>query len=163
MKNLKKLLPPLLLCLVFLNCQRDDICPEVTEVTPLLIIEFYDDEDEETLTAVQGLLLQAIGEEDTLFGPVTTNRINIPLRTNENTTSYRFVRNSGTENENVDTLSFSYNPSPEYLNRACGFIVSYLDMEVEIIDDEDNWILTESVEQNDIINETEEAHIFLTH
>ncbi|WP_424493408.1 DUF6452 family protein [Salinimicrobium sp. GXAS 041] len=163
MKKLKNFLLPLLLCLVFLNCQKDDICPEGTEVTPLLIIEFYDDEDEETLTAVQGLLLQAIGEEDTLFGPVTTNRISIPLRTNENATSYRFIRNSGTDTENVDTISFSYNPSPEYLNRACGFVVNYLDMDVEIIEDEENWILTESVEQNDIINETEDAHIFLTH
>lgn len=165
MKNLKKLFPALLFISLFSGCQRDDLCPESTEVTPLLVIEFYDDEDRTQLRAVQNFIVQATGEEDTLFGPVNTNRIEIPLRTDQSSTEYLFTTNSGTETENTDTITFRYNPSPQYLNRACGFIVNYLGLVAEIQEDEDNWILYDIVREINIEveNETEEAHIYLTH
>lgn len=165
MKKLKKLVSVLLLCLLLLNCQKDDICPESTAVTPLLKIEFNDLEDETRLKAVQDLQVKAVSVEDSLFGPVTANEISIPLRTDESITTYEFVRNSGTDLANRDTISFFYNPSPEYLNRACGFIVNYLGIQVEVVDDGDNWILSEFVQRTDVENEleSEEAHIILTH
>ena len=163
MKNMKRIFP--VLCLFFLlpGCQKDDICPGDTEITPLLIIEFYDQEDPTRLKAVPGLLVHAPSQEDTLFGPENVNRIEIPLRTDQNTTEYRFVRNSGTATENEDIITFFYNPSPEYLNRACGFVVNYLGMEASTVDDENNWIISESVQQINVENETEEAHIYLMH
>ena len=162
MKNFSKIFPIFLLAQLLVSCQRDDICPESTEVTPLLIIEFYDREDLTRLKAVQNLIVHATGEEDTLLGPVTTNGIQIPLRTNQNFTEYRFIRNSGGETENIDTITFSYTPSPEYVNRACGFIVSYNGIDSNIHGDGENWLLQDFILQNNIENETE-AHISITH
>lgn len=163
MNILKRFLPVLYLLFLLPGCQRDDICPEDIEVTPLLIVEFYDREDPSRLKAVPNLLVYATNQEDTLFGPQNVNRIEIPLRTDQNTTEYRFVRNSGTASKNQDIITFFYNPSPEYINRACGFVVNYLGMEASIADDENNWIIRESVQQTNVENETEEAHIFLMH
>ena len=162
MKLLTKIFPLLCFCFALAGCQKDDICPESTEVTPLLIIEFYDEEDVTRLNSVPNLVIQAVGEEDTLLGPTTTNRIAIPLRTDQSFTEYRFTRNSQTETENIDTLAFTYNPSTEYINRACGFKVNYLDLDLNLYEDEDNWILSELVLQNNVENETE-AHISFTH
>lgn len=163
MQNLKVFFPALFLAFVLFGCQRDDICPESTEVTPLLIIEFYDDEERTRLKSVPNLLVHAVGHEDTLLGPATVNSIAIPLRTDQNTTDYRFVRDSGGPTENVDTITFFYDPSREYLNRACGFKVNFLGIDANTHEDEDNWIATEVILQNNVENETEEAHISLTH
>lgn len=161
MKNLKNLFILLGFCLLISGCQRDDICPGSTPVTPLLVIEFYDSEDPTRLLSVPNLLVQAIGE-DTLLGPASANSIAIPLRTDQNTTDYRFIRNSGTATENIDTITFSYDPVPEYLNRACGFIVNYLGMDANTHRDGDNWISSELIIETDIEDDTE-AHIYITH
>lgn len=169
MKNLKILFFTIGLCLLISGCQRDDICPEGTPITPLLIIEFYDTEDPTRLLSVPNLLVQAIGE-DTLLEPESVNRIAIPLRTDQSTTDYLFVRNSGTANENIDTITFSYDPAPEYLNRACGFIVNYIGLDASTHRDEDNWINSELIIETDIeieieteIEDETEAHIYITH
>lgn len=162
MKILKYFFSAFFLFVLLAGCQRDDLCPASTPVTPLLLIEFYDREDLSRLKAVQNLIVHATGEEDTLLGPVTTNNIRIPLRTDQNFTTYRFIRNSGGTTENIDTISFTYSPSPEYLNRACGFIVNYRGIDANIHQDGDNWVRSQIIRQIDVENETE-AHIYLIH
>lgn len=143
------------------GCQKDDICPEGTETTPLLVIEFYDAEDPSRLKAVQNLVVRAAGEE-IFLGPVTTNSISIPLRTNENVTEYSFISNNGGNTENEDVISFSYDPAPRYLNRACGYKVEFTNIDANTLQDEDNWIISEIIIQENVENETE-AHISITH
>ena len=145
-----------------LGCQRDDICPEGTETTPLLVIEFYDPLDPTRLKAVQNLTVRATGKEEIFLGPVTVNTVSIPLRTNENFTEYTFTANTDGEEENSDVISFTYSPDPEYLNRACGYKINYNNMDVAIHDDDNNWILSETIIQESVENETE-AHIYFTH
>jgi hypothetical protein len=145
-----------------LGCQRDDICPEGTETTPLLVIEFYDPLDPTRLKAVPNLMVRASGKEDVLLGPETVNTISIPLRTNENFTEYIFTTNSGSDEENEDIVSFTYSPDPEYLNRACGYKINYNSLDVAVNADEDNWIISETIIQESVENETE-AHIYFTH
>jgi hypothetical protein len=147
---------------LLLACQRDDICPEGTETTPLLVIEFYDAQDLTGLKAVQGLVVQATGMEEAYLGPETTNSISIPLRTDENFTEYSFIYNSGSEDENEDKVTFSYSPDLEYLNRACGYKINYSNLDVVVHQDEDNWIQAQIIIQENIENETE-AHISFTH
>lgn len=146
---------------VVLGCQKDDICPEGTETTPLLFIEFYDAEDPSRLKAVQNLTVRAAGKE-IFLGPVTTNNIKIPLRTNENVTEYSFIANSGGSSENEDKISFTYDPAPRYLNRACGYKVEFTNIDANTLRDEDNWIISEIIVQENVENETE-AHISITH
>ncbi len=143
------------------GCQKDDICPEGSETTPLLVIEFYDVADPSQLKAVPNLVVQADGEE-IFSGPETVNTISIPLRTNENVTEYRFIRNSGRDTENEDRISFSYDPAPEYLNRACGYKVNFENIDANTLPDDDNWIVSEVILQENVENETE-AHISITH
>lgn len=144
------------------GCQKDDICPAGTLTTPLLVIEFYDREDITRLKAVQNLVVQASGMEEVLLGPVTTNSISIPLRTGQNFTEYTFTYNSGRDDENEDVVSFNYSPNPEYINRACGFRISYTNLDVSIHNDEENWLLSEIIIQDNIEDEAE-AHISFTH
>ena len=150
------------LILLLQGCQKDDICPEGTITTPLLIIEFLDEEDITRLKAAQNLRVQATGMEEVLLGPITTNSISIPLRTNGNTTEYSFTINSGSDRENTDVVSFSYDSNPQYINRACGYRAVFNNIEVMVHDDEDNWILSEIILQDNIEDETE-AHISFTH
>lgn len=163
MKIIKLLFSAFLLLVLLGGCQRDDLCPGTTPVTPLLQIEFYDREDLTRLKAVQNLIVHAVGEEDTLLGPQTTNSIQIPLRTDQNFTAYRFIRNSGnSETQNIDTITFTYSPSPEYLNRACGFIVNYRGIDASNHQDGDTWIQSQIIQQQDVENETS-THIYLIH
>ncbi len=148
--------------LLFISCQKDDICAEGTVTTPLLQIEFFDDEKPETLKVVEGLTVIAVGEEEILLGPTTTNNIAIPLKTDQSFTEYRFIRNSGTDEENVDIIRFDYLPTPDYINRACGFKINFLDLTMTRSSDEDPWILSEIVNIEDIENDTE-THISFTH
>lgn len=161
MMNIQKWLFLGVVFTVMQGCQKDDICPEGTATTPLLVIEFYDREDITRLKAVRNLTIQASGMEEPLLDPETTNSISIPLRTNENSTEYIFTYNSGDE-ENRDTVSFSYSPNPEYINRACGYRINYNNLDVAVHDDEDNWIISALILQENIEDETE-AHISFTH
>lgn len=144
------------------GCQKDDICPEGTETTPLLVIEFYDPLDPTRLKAVPNLMVRATGKEEVLLEPSTVNTISIPLRTDENFTEYIFTYDSGGDDENEDVVSFTYSPDPEYLNRACGFKINFNGLDVAVTGDENNWILSETVIQESVENETA-AHIYFTH
>lgn len=147
--------------ILLFGCQKDDICPEGTETTPLLVIEFYDVQDPSRLKAVQNLVVQATGE-DIYLGPETTNRIEIPLKTAENVTEYQFTSSDQSGSENTDVIRFSYDPSPQYLNRACGYKVNYENIDAGTVPDENNWINSEVVLQENIENEAE-VHIAITH
>lgn len=162
MKSIQKWLFLGSFILILSGCQKDDICPEGTETTPLLVIDFFDTEDPTRQKAVQNLVVRGAGMEEAVLGPVTTNSISIPLRTDENSTEYIFTYNSGSEEENQDVVTFLYSPNPEYLNRACGFKVNYSNLDVSVHGDDDNWIISEIILQDNIENETE-AHISFTH
>ena len=162
MKQLQKWHLWVLVFGIFSGCQKDDICPPGTETTPLLVIEFFDSEDPSRLAAVQNLVVRATGKEDNFLGPVTTNAISIPLRTDQNFTEFSFISNSGGENENEDIVTIFYDPQPEYLNRACGFKINYQNIDVTIADDENNWIDGRIILQENVEDATE-AHISFTH
>lgn len=162
MKIIRKSFPVLFLFLLLSGCQRDDLCPGSTPVTPLLLIEFYDREEPTRLKAVPNLVVQATGEDEPLLGPITTNNILIPLRTDQNHTEYRFVRDANRETENIDTITFTYSTSEQYLNRACGYIVNYLGIDASVHQDGDTWIRSQIIQQTDVVNETE-VHIYLIH
>ena len=148
--------------LLSLGCQKDDICPPGTETTPMLLIEFYDQQDPTRLKAVQNLMIRATGKEDTLFGPETTNNVSIPLKTAKNFTEYSFTANAKSEEINGDTITFTYSPTPVYLNRACGYKIEYRNIDVAVHEDTGNWITSNIILQENVENEAE-AHISFTH
>ncbi|WBL24488.1 DUF6452 family protein [Zunongwangia sp. HGR-M22] len=141
--NYSYLIIGLMVFLLFAGCQRDDICPESTDITPMLVINFFDASSLEPRPSVN-LTIREVGREtiDTLYYRENRQSITIPLRTDRDSTKYEFVQNGlifdengdpGTElNENnetnTDVITFNYSREEEYINRACSFKVNFLNV-----------------------------------
>ena len=154
---MKKTTIPLLFILIFLgilvfvSCERDDICPAETLTTPRLVIRFNDKENPSTNKVVTrlkifGLLDLEQGPALSTIDSMTTDSINLPLRTSEDTSIFVLIRDSqedenGNENGNRDTLIVDYQRREIFVNRGCGFKVNYdLDTLTTSTMDNDKWI-----------------------
>lgn len=151
-----------LLSIFFLtSCERDDICPENAPRTPQLVIQFFDIDNPQILKNVQDLVVQSPDRDFLDFG--TTSEIKIPLKSGENITKYNFIRNAESDNNaNSDQLIFDYSRENEFINRACGFRVVYLDLQSTLVEEPDEWIKSSLVQQSNINNENE-THLYIYH
>ncbi|MCP9200766.1 DUF6452 family protein [Gramella sp. GC03-9] len=168
----------LLFCLLgLMGCQRDDICPESTATTPLLIIRFYENVEPFEATAPQNLSIREEGNEEYAtvrnqtgnvirYFRYTQDSLAIPLRTDNDVTDYEFTVNTPQASEeepvdpgNTDILRFSYGRQEEYINRACAYKVNYVGLKVELEEGEDgNWIEEIQIE-NANIDDQNQAHV----
>ena len=159
-------------------CQRDDICPETTDTTPLLIIRFYENEEPRDLQSPQNLSIRAADSDSTNFvintggnSPVPYFRfsgdsIAIPLKTNSDQTSYVFTLNTAANDTTAsnsgirDTISFTYGRNEEYINRACAYKINYVGLKTTLQNSGENsgWIQDVEIEQTDIEDENQ-AHV----
>ncbi|RRO17208.1 DUF6452 family protein [Flavobacteriaceae bacterium 14752] len=151
--------------LLFISCERDDICPASTPTTPFLIIEFFDVAEDDQNKNVQGLSYIAENSTDTIaLG--TTDSIALPLNTNQNTTQFQLLSNTGDEEfENTDTITFIYEIGEVFVNRACGFKAVFRDLSaIRSIEDpaSNNWIRSIRTEQLNVENE-QNTHVFILH
>ncbi len=168
--NYKHLFFGAMISILASSCQKDDICPANAETTPMLVIRFYNFENSSELKKVVGLNLIAEGETDSLFTTKqTTDSIAIPLKTFQNYTHYQFIIHLGEEPNdqlpsNSDTVEFSYFPKEEYLSKACGFKIDFLDFHALKVAEPTggNWIKNIVVEQTTIEDETS-AHLSIFH
>tara|TARA_R100000935_G_scaffold28134_1_gene48427 strand:- start:2076 stop:2618 length:543 start_codon:yes stop_codon:yes gene_type:complete len=138
------------LLLFSLGCQRDDICPESTLTTPLLKISFYDNESpNDSIPKVPtNLRIRAVGIDEDY--PLTGNssEISIPLKTDVDLTTYQFILNDATATDstamgNTDVIAFTYARNQVYINRACSFKMSYVNLQAKLqpeSQENDNWI-----------------------
>lgn len=147
----------------FWNCEKDDICAEGTVTTPRLVIEFYDAASPTTLKNVTNLGVIAPGFSEG-FAFNGESKIEIPLRTNLDTTTLQFIENgsdSDTSNDNIDEITFNYTRQDIYISRACGYKTNFtLDDTngIQVVSDGNNWIsttVTPTIEQALITNENE--------
>lgn len=128
------------------SCEKDDICVDAD--TPLLVIDFYDVNDTTTLKNVTDLRIAGFGKSftvDTFSDRSDLNTVSIPLRTNEDTTTFLMISNSatddnGNETGNIDTLAFSYTRLEDFASRGCGFVVTYDNLTDMLDTGNDNWI-----------------------
>jgi len=150
----------------FISCERDDICPPTTLTTPKLVIEFFDVEDSTENKEVVDLSYIPGDSNDTIsLG--RTDSIVLPLNTNENTSRFKLIRNTESEDfENVDEVEFIYEVNDEYINRACGFRAVFTDLSATRIPENppiNNWIRSLNViNPPDVINE-QVTHVFILH
>ena len=155
-----------LLCSLLIGCTRDDICPEDTAATPLLVITFNDRTDPTSEKNVTDLQIETNAEEPVLVFSASegTSTVSIPLDTNNDTSSFRFITNAGDEDdENVDIVNFSYQRTTSYVNRACSFKTIYSNL-VVIRENQgaDNWIFNIILNNTTVEDETE-THLTLLH
>lgn len=154
------------------GCQRDDICPESTQTTPLLNISFFDALETDIPKPPVNLTVRSIDFDTIILRRVNDVEISIPLRTDVNATEYEFILNAPAttddgevdDNSNTDVINFTYTPEEIYINRACSFKVNYLNLNARVRseDDDNTWIRLISVEEENIENETI-THIIIYH
>lgn len=164
----KKLVPGLGLLLLILGCQRDDICPENTQTTPMLVLSFFDANERENPKSPTNLSIRAVVNDSvkTLYQRINEPTIAIPLKTNQTSTTYTFTifdpRNENDEQEfipDTDTLTFTYGTEEVYINRACAYKVIYNSLKLTVEGGEEGeWIESYSIVEPDIEDDTE-AHI----
>ncbi len=106
--------------MAYSGCEKDDIC--VDEITPQLVVEFYDISNPTVLKNVVNLKVTADGMTDALNTFNGVSKIRLPLKTNEDITRYRLLLNSNSSTAfNEDILEFNYTRENVYVSRACGF------------------------------------------
>ena len=175
---MKKIITLLLLVIVTSSsCEKDDICDANTPTTPRLVIAFYDIDNPSIPQNVNNL--KVIGEgmtEGIVFNPSETddskyltngNTISIPLKTDANTTTYRFILNSTSTNLTLidtDQITFNYTTKDVFVSRACGFktlftfATSNPIVHTAVPSSKLKWMQAVSVEKSNIDNENE-THI----
>ncbi|WP_282043489.1 DUF6452 family protein [Winogradskyella flava] len=183
----------LLIAIVFIGCERDDICAESTPTTPRLRIEFYDATSQEDLKSVprltvygEGLILDEDGMEiepivvsnKTIIFNSNQNTVDLPLRIDddieEERTITRFILEKDTnlrldtenpETSNVDIIEISYIPKFKYVSRACGYKSIFTDVEVTLDtnNDSDTWISNNIAVDIRDVENENEIHVRIFH
>ena len=155
-----------------LGCERDDICSENTPITPLLTVSFKNNNNVESAKAVAGLQVKII--IDSVAGiekivptiAASASSISLPLPTKEETITYEFIKNSGSEASTGSTvekrskITLTYNISePKYINRACGYRVTFSNFKIasNVFGTTDDWIINASTKESFIKIENEES------
>lgn len=159
----------LLTCLLTVaSCEKDDICVEGN--TPLMVIEFFDINNRDTPKNVTALRVVGEGQTvtvNTVADRTALNKINIPLKTIEDSTSYLLISNSAdndddVETGNIDIVNFNFARVEDFKSRACGFIVNYEELDAALQTDTDNWIQEIEIIRAQIIN-SDSTHVKIYH
>ena len=164
----KIILLVLAIAFTFSSCEKDDICDANTITTPRLVISFYDINNSSVLKNVTNLSIfgEGMTEGVTYKGSTLINgsTVSIPLKTDADVTSFRFILNYGNTNTalvNEDNLQFNYTRSNIFVSRACGFkteytldpITPFVHTDATVADEK--WIQYIAVKNSTIDNENE--------
>lgn len=150
------------------SCEKDDICVEGD--TPLLVIEFYNIADTSALKTVPTLRVVGVGQNvtvNTVADRTALSTVSIPLKTNEDQTSFILISGSasaedGSETGNLDTINFSYQRIEDFLSRGCGFVINYDSLQASLNVDTDNWIKDIEIIKSQITN-SDSTHVKIYH
>lgn len=151
-----------------LSCERDDIC--IDEITPKLIIRFYDFENPELFKDVANLKVNIEGtDEDYINETITTltDSIALPINVTGNVTRYTLTLQESEileQEENPDILEITYTQEDVFVSRPCGYKAIFNSVVPDVEKDEDNWI-DEIVPLSDPldINNESAAHVKIYH
>ena len=135
-----------LLVIIFLGCEKDDICIEGSENTSRITLGFVDYKTKGpkdiSLESIRG-----IGVDSIIEGISGTN-LKLPLKVNSNKTKYLLEFN-----QDIDTLVIFHKTIHYYLNRSCGYISNFIVKPDTEISKDYGWIKEISIENDSIFNE----------
>lgn len=127
---MKKYLFLLVLTIIIIGgCEKDDFC--IDEITPNMILRFYDFDNQTTTLSVSNLTIWPEGR-DTIVNGQTLDSIALPLDVNNAQTIYNL--STGTT---VDQLIIDYTTNEVFVSRSCGFKAEFTDV---LATSTTNWI-----------------------
>ena len=158
----------LIFLLTSLACEKDEICLE--EITPKLILRFYDQNDPDEFKSVRDLKINIEGIEgdytDTSISSLTDS-IAIPIKVSANMTRFILTLpgdDSQDIEENRDTLTLIYLQEDIFVSRSCGYKTVFHEGEAALTEDGDNWIkLLEQKDDPLEITDENRAHVKIYH
>lgn len=111
------------------SCEEDDVC--VGEGTPFLtvVLRYTDETSVRDTITIQKLLSDGITVDTTLYDRVLTDSIKLPLGGLDESTSYFSIRRK--LNGIPDVLTVDYNTKTSYVSKACGFRITYENLDYE--------------------------------
>lgn len=147
MKINKNLLIPFSIIMIFLSCEKDDICIE--EITPYLIIRFYDIDSPNNFKKVANIRVELAGiegfyEDDELTIKPLTDSIAIPIKVTDDITGFKLTISELDVDDNLidnqDNFELFYDRENIYVSRSCGYKTVYNNVTFQLEDDNDNWV-----------------------
>lgn len=153
------------LFLVFISCEKDDICDESTTKTPLLVVEFFQygvplDQAKNVTnlkikasTATDFYVFNSTATDNTKYLANNINKIQIPLQVDANFTHYTFTLNSTDTASITDDIQFNYTTQDLFVSRACGYKSVFNLNTTNPITTSNNWIESAVVNQYFIENQ----------
>lgn len=137
------------------SCERDDIC--IDDITPHLIIRFYDATDTTLVKSVTQLSVKMLDIEANYISNSTTDSIALPLISSADFTKFVITNES-----NSDTITINYTPEAVFVGRSCGYKSIFNNLDLQVTDDGENWIQSFNIISQQIENETS-AHVKIFH
>ena len=161
-----------LFLIVIFSCEKDDICPETTQTTPRLVIEFYNLSSPDEILAVPGLFaigLDADGLEVPIYNEIVTTRssISLPLKTDGTETEFILYKSydivDGVPSGNPDTIKVTYTTENVYVSRACGYKTIFDIQTFAITSDADQWMINFDILVTNKITNENDIHVKIRH
>lgn len=154
--------------IVISSCEKDDICVEGD--TPLLVLEFFNVSDTSATKNVTSLRIVGEGQNitiNTFTDRANVSSVNIPLKTENDETTFYLISNSATNDDgqetgNIDTLTFNYNRIEDFTSRACGFVINYDNLTTDLQSGSGNWIADIEVLRASVTN-SDSTHVKIFH
>ena len=135
-----------LLVIIFLGCEKDDICIEGSENTSRITLGFVDYKSKGpkdiSLESIRGIGI------DSIIEGINGNYLKFPLMVNSDITKYVFEYN-----QTLDTLTIHHRTIHKYLNRSCGYVSNFIVKSDTETSKNYGWIKEVSIENDSIFNE----------
>lgn len=150
----------IIISFIALSCERDDIC--IDQITPHLIIRFYDNDNQIETKKANLLSVRFMGIENDSIILSSSDSIAIPLKVTEDFTKYILTINKDNGGINRDTLTVNYTLENVFVGRSCGFKSIFKNTSHTLQTGSENWIKNIETVTQTIDNENN-AHVKIFH
>ncbi len=157
MKKIFRLSLLLATTLVFVCCEKEDICTQEDPTTAGVVVEFFNDTTRLDTNKIPANLVAVVNGNST--GILANGaKIELPLPVNNTHFEWNLVLNGAdedTSNDIVDVLNFTYSVEQEYISRACGYKANFILDENTPLQATYNWIRRIEIKNPNILNPNE--------